>query len=76
MFVSSPYFKAKNASRYQSYFDQTSYTSDVCVLYVEIGLDNEFYSYKNLTDISKNELMIVNKFNYLPENYAPTFGIR
>lgn len=71
-FISSPYFNAKNASRYQAYFDRTSYTSDVCVLYVEIGLDKDFYTNVTNTDISKNELMIINKYNNLLENYTPT----
>ena len=71
-FISSPYFKAKNSSRYQEYFDRTSYTSDVCVLYVEIGIDKPFYTYINQADISKMELILVNKYNYLLETYTPT----
>ena len=70
-FISSPYFKIENIKRYQTYFDKTSYTSDIVVLYVEIGLDNNFYANIKNTDISKEELMIVNKYNSLTSEYIP-----
>lgn len=71
-FITSPYYNAKNTSRYQEYFDRTSYTSDVCVLYVEIGIDKPFYTNVSQADISKMELMLVNKYNNLLESYTPT----
>ena len=70
-FISSPYFKIENIKRYQTYFDKTSYTSDIVVLYVEIGLDNNFYTNIKNTDLSKEELMIVNKYNSLTSEYIP-----
>lgn len=71
-FLASPYFKLENLERYQNYFDNTSYTADTCVIYVEIGLDNPFYTNINETDLSKSELMLVNKYNKLPNDYIPT----
>lgn len=70
-FISSPYFKLENVSRYQNYFDRTSYTAETCVLYVEIGLDSEFYTSIKDTDLSKNELMLVNKYYKLSSDYIP-----
>ena len=71
-FISSPYFKMQNLERYQNYFDNTSYTADTCVLHVEIGLDNPFYTNIKDTDLTKSELMIVNKYYKLPSDYVPT----
>ena len=70
-FITSPYFKIENTKRYQTYFDNTSYTSDMVVLYVEIGLDNDFYTNIKETDTAQNELMIVNKYNALKGDYIP-----
>lgn len=70
-FITSPYFDISNISRYQNYYDRTSYTAEVCVLYVEIGLDYDFYTNIVATDTSKNELMIVNKYNFLDADYVP-----
>ena len=70
-FISSPYFKLENVGRYQDYFDRTSFTAETCVLYVEIGLDSEFYTSINDADTSKNELMLVNKYYKLSSDYEP-----
>ena len=44
-FISSPYYKVENTMRYQKYYNKHSdYTTDNVVIYVEIGLDNEFYT--------------------------------
>ena len=70
-FLPSPYFNIAHISRYQNYYDRTSYTAEVCVLYVEMGLDYDFYTNISETDTSKRELMIVNKYNALDSNYVP-----
>ena len=70
-FITSPYFKIENIKKYQTYFDNTSYTSDVVVLYVEIGINNDFYTNLKNTDTTKNELMIVNKYYALTSDYIP-----
>ena len=71
-FVNSPYFKIENISRYENYYEKnSSYTTDEVVLYVEIGLDIEFYT--NIKDITDyNEITaLVNKYNRLPSNFKP-----
>lgn len=70
-FIDSPYFKIENTSRYQSYFDINLYTIDEIVIYVNIGIDKEFYTNIKNVDMSKNYLMLVNKYNKLEENYVP-----
>ena len=68
-FIASPYFKIENISRYNNYYNNNTYTIDNAVIYVNIGLDNEFYStIKEITDY--NEVTaLVNKYNKLPSNY-------
>ena len=70
-FIESEYFNYENLNRYQKYFDKTTYTSDIVVLYVEMGLDYDFYTNVKETDTSKKELMIVNKYNRLSSDYVP-----
>ena len=71
-FISSPYFKAKNIQRYEDYLSKNEeYSYENVVLYVEVGLDKEFYT--EITEISNyNDLdAIVNKYYKLPSNFTP-----
>ena len=70
-FMSSPYFKLENINRYESYYKKNnSYSYDNVVIYVEIGLDKEFYTnVKEVTDYKRIDTLI-NKYNKLPDNYS------
>ena len=68
-FKASPYFNINNLNRYQTYFDKNDYTEENAVMYVEIGLDNEFYSNIKSADTSKGSLILVNKYYSIDENY-------
>lgn len=71
-FINSPYFKIENISRYESYYKQNDkYTFDEVVLYVQIGLDIEFYT--NIKEITNHDDIdaLVNKYNKLPSNFKP-----
>ena len=72
-FISSPYFKIENISRYESYYTKNnSYTTDNVVIYVEIGLDKEFYTnIQEVNDYMKIDTLI-NKHYKLPEDYEIT----
>ena len=72
-FMDSPYFKTENISRYESYYEKNKkYTFDEVVLYVEIGLDIEFYTnIKEITNYADIDAL-VNKYNKLPSNFKPT----
>ena len=69
-FVYSPYFKIENLDRYETYYKNNSYSTDEAVIYVNIGLDVEFYTEVteliDYTDITT----LVNKYNKLPEDYS------
>lgn len=69
-FLSSPYFKIKNIERYENYYQKNKeFTKDNIVLYVEVGLDIEFYT--NITEITNYDEIdaLVNKYNKLPKNF-------
>ena len=68
-YISSPYFNAKNIERYDTYSKKnTTYSKDDVVMYVEIGLDNEFYTNIKTIDNYKETNAIVNKYNKIDES--------
>lgn len=71
-FATSPYFKAENIERYESYYTKNNeYSFDNIVIYVEIGLDKEFYT--DITEITNYDEIdaVVNKYYKLPSNFTP-----
>ena len=68
-FASIPYFNIENIDRYESYYQiHPEYTFDQVVLYVEIGLDIEFYSAINIIEDYTSVTTLINKYNQLPED--------
>ena len=73
MFIKEKYFIFDNLDKYLDYFsDNSSDTLTKVVSIVNTGADNEWYSNIKQTDVSKNELMLVNKFYCLGESYEPS----
>ncbi len=68
-FKESPYFNIENIKRYQNYFDKNEYTEQNSVIYVEIGLDNAFYTNIKPADTSMGTLILVNKYYSIDEKY-------
>lgn len=68
-FKQSLYFNIKNIKRYQSYFDKNKYTALDAVMYVEIGLDYDFYTNMKKANVNDGKLMLINKYNYHDKNY-------
>ena len=73
-FIRQKYFITNNLDRYIKYYnnhkdDKISHIISI----VNVCADEDYYDKDTVkkTDISKKELMLVNKFNYLDENYAP-----
>ena len=62
-------FNIKNISKYEKYKkENTSLSYENIITYVEIWLDQEFYT--NIKEIHcLDKLCLVNKYNKLPENY-------
>lgn len=68
--ISEKYYINKNLERYISYLEKNSSKEikDVISI-VNVNADKEWYSDIKKTDDSKGELMLVNKFNNLTEEY-------
>lgn len=73
-FIRQKYFITNNLDRYIKYYnnhkdDKISHIVSI----VNVCADEDYYDKDTVkkTDISKKKLMLVNKFNYLDENYAP-----
>lgn len=65
-------FKLANLDRYIKYKSENENLSyEKIVTYVNIGLDYEFYSYISDADITKDNLILMNKYLKLDEDYEP-----
>ena len=70
-FLNEKYFIYKNLDKYLALYKNNTNTSKVVAL-VNTGANEEFYSTIKKTDTSKGNLMLVNKFYGLDENYVPS----
>ena len=65
-------FKLKNQERYITYYEKNKNLNyNDIVTYVNIGLDKDYYSYTTKVDLTKNNLILVNKYRKLDSNYIP-----
>ena len=65
-------FKQENSERYIRYYEKNKNLDyEEIVTHVNIGLDYGFYNYITNSDISKNNLILVNKFLKLNKDYVP-----
>ena len=73
MFVNEKYFLLKNLDRYLTLYSKCNCRPDKVISLVNVNADYEQYdkSVVKETDTSKGTLMLVNKYNYLTENYKP-----
>ena len=71
-FKNEKYFLEKNLERYLDYQNknQNKEIKEI-VSIVNVGADSSYYTNTKETDIEKKELMLVNKYHYLNNNYEP-----
>ena len=70
--VTEKYFIFNNLEDYLTYLKNNkdkSYTDVIAI--INTNANNEFYTKTKETDISKDELMLLNKYNYLTAEYNP-----
>ena len=61
-----------NYERYLAYKKlHSDYTDDTVITYVNIGLDHDFYTDMEETNMSDGYLIICNKYHKLKDNYVP-----
>lgn len=67
-----PYYKKEYKNRYLSYQKENKdlSTEDI-VTHVNIGLDNPYYTNTKPSTNLNTELILVNKYNYVTEDYIP-----
>ena len=71
-FIKTTNFKIDNKDRYISYYKYNKYLEpEEVVTYVNIGLDKGFYNKVTYSNLKKDYLVLVNKFNRLEKNYEP-----
>jgi len=79
--INLTYFQEENLSRYIKYYQQNigeptdnSDSQNIIeniITYVNIGLDNKYYTNVNKIEDESNLLVLVNKYNNLSSNYVP-----
>ena len=70
-FINQKYFIYSNLDRYQNYYIKNSEkTIEDIISIVNVEADNEFYTNVKEADMSKGNLILVNKFYKLPNDYA------
>ena len=69
-FLSFPYAKLSLLDRYIEYKKINGVKYETAVTYVNIGLDEDFFTNYKIID-NYNDEMLVNKYNALSENYIP-----
>lgn len=70
--IKNEYYQKKYKDRYIAYYSKNKLLNiNQIILNVNIGLDYPFYKNIKKTDLSKDNLILVNKYNYLEKNYIP-----
>ena len=72
-------FAIKESNYIEKYYDRyiaykklhPEYTDDIIITYVNVGLDQDFYSNMENTDMSDGKLIICNKYHTLKKDYVP-----
>src|SRR5574344_193897 len=71
-FLQEKYYINNNLDRYLSYYQKNPKEDlDMIVALVNVNRDSNYYENTTPTDTSKDILMLVNKYNYLNEDYVP-----
>ena len=67
--MNEKYFLEKNLKKYIEYLKENGRDLTDTVAIINVGADNEWYTNTKKTDITKNELMLTNKFYSLDNSY-------
>lgn len=72
-YINVPYFKCENIERYNNYkLKNKNLSPEETILYVEIGLDQEFYTNIKELENYNDKTVLINKFYKLPDDYEIT----
>lgn len=65
------FYKQENLARYTNYQKQTGLDDRKTILYVNIGLDKDFYTHIRKSPKQNTNYILVNKYHFLDKNYVP-----
>ena len=70
-FKEQKYFLEKNLTQYLEYKKNNNKEIKEIITIINTGRNNDYYTNTKETDTSKNELMLVNKYHNLKQDYKP-----
>ena len=70
-FRSNKYFIESNLDKYESYSKLNNIDEDSIIREVNVGLYRNYYEDSVMSNIDKDTLILVNKYNYLTSDYEP-----
>ena len=68
--INAQYYIPDNLDRYLNYSNKTDNIDDI-ISVVNVGADNDWYTNTKETNLDDGIKMLVNKFHYLKDDYAP-----
>ena len=71
LFEDNKYYISKNMDKYLAYYILNQVSIDNTIKEVNSGLINSYYYNIKESDLSKDILLLVNKYNYLESSYIP-----
>lgn len=73
LFLGKEYYLKRNLDRYKTYYkNYSNLSANEIITRVNSNLDKTFYKDISATDLSKDNLILVNKYYYLSNNYVPS----
>ena len=70
--ISISYFHEDNLERYIKYYEKEELDVETILTYVNIGLDNSYYTNVKNIENQNDILVLVNKYNKLSNDYVPS----
>ena len=65
-------FDVDKYSRYIEYYNKNDYSYEDVVTYVNIGIDNDFYTNTSPSILQNTNLVLINKYYYVDKDYIPS----
>lgn len=69
--INISYFKENNLERYLKYLNTSDNDLETSITYVNIGLDNDYYTNVSSIEVEDDLAVLVNKYHKLSSNYVP-----
>lgn len=69
--IDENYYISQNFDEYYEYLKNEEYSVTDIIAIINVGADTDYYEETTEADSELNELMLVNKYNYLSSDYEP-----